>query len=77
MARSRLANPERPGKPESRLEHAAKRIVLRQPVAAAAAAGLLVADAIYSFSTSRRRAYAPGKAGPAQGLFRHRNLHPR
>ncbi len=40
LAESRIANPERPTEPESRIEHAAKRLLLRHPVKSAAV-GLL------------------------------------
>jgi phospholipase D1/2 len=55
LVESRLADPERPAKPERRLEHAIKRAALRYPVATAVGvAGLIAAIAVLRRQVRRR-----------------------
>jgi phospholipase D1/2 len=56
LVESRLADPERPAKPEWRLEHAAKRAALRYPVATAVGVAALIAAIVVLRRRARRRA---------------------
>jgi phospholipase D1/2 len=54
LVETRLADPERPAQPERRIEHIAKRAVLRHPIAAAVGFGLLASLALFCVSRMLR-----------------------
>ncbi|HZD91457.1 MAG TPA: phospholipase D-like domain-containing protein [Pseudolabrys sp.] len=55
LAESRIADPERPVKPESLLKHGVKRIFLRQPLAASAALGLAALGGYWAVRSAAKR----------------------
>jgi phospholipase D1/2 len=58
LVESRIADPERPAEPESRIEHAIKRAVLRHPLAAA---GAIAAAGVGAYAAARLLRRSHGK----------------